>query len=142
MRRHRHLHGHRPARLDPPPQRTATVLAFGQTLAYVVGAAVGWVVLRRQHGRIGLRGAARVYVRVGVPAVVTAALLGLAVHTLFPDFGAERGVQTFLLGAVVLGVAGVIELAVTWGVAHLLGVEEVGRLLSPVLRRVRALGGR
>lgn len=121
------------------PQRTATVLAFGQTSAYVVGAVVGWLVLRRQHGRIGLRGAARVYVRVGVPAVVTAALLGLAIHALFPDFGAERGLHTFLLGALVLGVAGVVELAVTWGVAHALGVEEVGRLLAPVARRLPGL---
>ncbi|MBM6403486.1 murein biosynthesis integral membrane protein MurJ [Phycicoccus sp. CSK15P-2] len=122
-----------------PPQRTATVLAFGQTFAYVVGAAVGWAVLRRQHGHIGLRGAGSVYLRVGVPAVVTAVVLGLVIRALFPDFGVERGIGTFVTGVLVLGTAGVVEVAVTWGVAHLLGVEEVGRLLGPVLRRVRGL---
>ena len=125
-----------------PPQQTATVLAFGQTFAYVVGAAVGWTVLRRQHGRIGLRGAASVYLRIGVPAVVTAVALGLAVRALFPDFGVDRGLSAFVTGALVLGAAGVVELAVTWGVAHLLGVREVGRRLDPVVRRVRGLRAR
>lgn len=124
------------------PGRTATVLAFGQTFAYVVGASVGWAVLRRQHGRIGLHGAASVYVKVGVPAVLTAVALGLAIRALFPDFGVDRGIGALVLGAAVLGVAGLVELAVTWGVAHLLGVEEVGRLLAPVGRRMRALGRR
>lgn len=122
-----------------PPERTATVLAFGQTFAYVVGAAVGWAVLRRQHGRIGLRGAGVVYLKVGVPAVVTAVVLGLAIRALFPDFGVERGVHALVQGSLVLGVAGLVELAVTWGVAHLLGVREVGRLVGPVARRVRGL---
>ena len=120
-----------------PPQRTATVLAFGQSGAYVVGAVVGWLVLRRQHGRTGLRGAASVYLRVGVPAVVTAVVLGLAIRALFPDLGVERGLDGALPGLLVLGAAGVVQLAVTWGVAHLLGVREVARLLGPVLRRVR-----
>ncbi|MGG5259009.1 murein biosynthesis integral membrane protein MurJ [Phycicoccus avicenniae] len=124
------------------PGRTATVLAFGQTFAYVVGACVGWAVLRRQHGRIGLRGASSVYLKVGVPAVVTAVVLGLAIRGLFPDLGEDRGVHAIVQGGLVLGVAGLVELTVTWGVAHLLGVEEVGRFLSPVLRRVRALGRR
>lgn len=124
------------------PSWTGTVLAFGQTGAYVVGAAVGWVVLRRRHGRIGLRGAASVYLRVGLPAVVTAVVLGLAIRALFPDFGEERGLGALLEGTAILGVAGVIQLAVTWGVAHLLGVEEVGRLVAPVGRRVRGLLGR
>lgn len=124
------------------PDRTATVLAFGQTFAYVVGAAVGWAVLRRQHGRIGLRGAASVYVRVGVPAVVTAVLLGLAIRRLFPDLGDERGVEALVRGGLVLGVAGLVQLAVTWSVAHALGVAEVDRLVGPVTRRVRALLGR
>ena len=124
------------------PDRTATVLAFGQTFAYVVGAAVGWSVLRRQHGRVGLRGAASVYVRVGVPAVVTAVVLGLAIRWLFPDLGADRGVDALVRGGLVLGVAGLVELAVTWGVARALGVAEVDRLVGPVARRVRGLLGR
>lgn len=122
-----------------PPVRTAMVLAFGQTIAYVIGAAVGFAVLRRQHGPLGLTGAASVYLRVGVPAALTAAALGLGIRMLFPTLGVERGVETFVAGSVVLAAAGAIELAVTWGVAHLLGVPEVGRLLEPVLRRVRGL---
>lgn len=121
------------------PQWTGTVLAFGQTFAYVLGAAVGWAVLRRQHGRIGLRGAASVYLRIGVPAVVTAVALGLAIRALFPDFGVDRGVGAFVDGAVILGVAGVIQVVVTWSVAHLLGVREIARLLDPLTRRVRGL---
>ena len=38
----------------------------------------------------------------------------------------------FVVGAVVLGVAGIIELTVTWGVAHALGVREIGAALEPV----------
>lgn len=121
------------------PAWTGTVLAFGQTFAYVVGAAVGWAVLRRQHGRIGLRGAASVYLRIGVPAAVTAVALGLAIRWLFPDFGVDRGVGALVDGAVILGVAGVVQVVVTWGVAHLLGVREIARLLDPLTRRVRGL---
>lgn len=121
------------------PEWTGTVLAFGQTFAYVLGAILGWAVLRRQHGRIGLRGAASVYLRIGVPAVVTAVALGLSIRALFPDFGVDRGVGAFVDGAVILGVAGVIQVVVTWSVAHLLGVHEIARLLDPVTRRVRGL---
>ncbi len=120
-----------------PPERTAVVLASGQTAAYVVGSAVGFVVLRRQHGRVGLRGAASVYVRVGVPAVLTAVALGVAIRALLPHLGDQRGLVAIVQGTLVLGVAAVVELGVTWGVAHLLGVREVGQLVGPVARRVR-----
>ena len=43
----------------------------------------------------------------------------------------------FVVGGVVLGVAGIIELAVTWGVAHVLGVREIGAALEPLTRRLR-----
>ncbi|MBR7742594.1 murein biosynthesis integral membrane protein MurJ [Phycicoccus sp. BSK3Z-2] len=119
-----------------PPTRTATVLAFGQTLAYAVGALVGFLVLQRQHGHLGLRGAASVYVRVGVPAVVGAVLIGLAVHALFPVLVADRGWSALLGGGLLLGAAGVLQLAVTWTAAHLLGVREVGEFVRPVARRL------
>ena len=122
-----------------PPTRTATVLAVGQSLAYVCGALVGFVVLQRQHGHLGLRGAAGVYLRVGVPAVLSAAVLGVVVHALFPYAVADRGWSALLGGGVLLGVAGLVQLAVTWTAAHLLGVEEVGQVLDPVVRRLRPL---
>ena len=59
-----------------------------------------------------------------------------------PGLGADRGPAALLEGVPVLAVAGVVMLAVTWSGAHLLGVREVGDLVAPVGRRVRALRGR
>ena len=119
------------------PSLTAFTLSIGQALAYVVAAGVGFWVLKRQHGHLGLRGTALVYVKLGVPALVTALALSFAIHTVLPDLGETRGVRGFVIGAVVLGVAGIIQLSVTWGVAHALGVREIGAALEPVTRRLR-----
>jgi hypothetical protein len=40
-----------------------------------------------------------------------------------------------------LAVGGVVYLGVVYGLAHLMRVEEVSQLLSPVLRRVRRRPG-
>ena len=40
-------------------------------------------------------------------------------------------------GGTVLAVAGLVQLAVTWGVAHALGVREIGAALEPITRRLR-----
>jgi len=40
-------------------------------------------------------------------------------------------------GILVLGAAGAVELAVTWAVAHALGVREIGAALEPFTRRLR-----
>jgi hypothetical protein len=40
-------------------------------------------------------------------------------------------------GALVLAVAGAVQLGVTWGVAHALGVREIGAALEPLTRRLR-----
>jgi putative peptidoglycan lipid II flippase len=119
------------------PGITAFALSVGQSMAYVVGAAVGFFVLRRQHGNLGLRGTALVYVKLAVPAVVTALLLSWAIHTFLPDLGETRGVRGLVGGAVVLAVAGAVQLGVTWGVAHALGVREIGAALEPLTRRLR-----
>ncbi|MBD3783195.1 MAG: hypothetical protein IE926_09610 [Micrococcales bacterium] len=128
------------ATLDP--RATAFTVGLGQALAYLVGSSIGFVVLRRQHGPLGLRSIASTYLRLALPAAVVAVVLAFAVRLLLPGLGADRGLSALLQGAVVLGVAGVVQLAVTWSGAHLLGVREVGDLVGPVGRRVRALRGR
>ena len=77
------------------------------------------------------------YLKLAVPALLTALALSWAIHTFLPDLGETRGVRGFVIGAIVLGVAGVIQLGVTWGVAHALGVREIGAALEPVTRRLR-----
>ena len=93
--------------------------------------------LRRQHGHLGLRSTAAMYLKLAVPAVLTALALYWAIHTFLPDLGETRGVRGFIAGGLVLGVAGVIELTVTWGVAHALGVREISAALEPFTRRLR-----
>jgi putative peptidoglycan lipid II flippase len=119
------------------PSLTAFTLSIGQALAYVVTASVGFTVLRRRHGHLGLRGTGAVYLKLAAPAVATALALYWAIHTFLPDLGETRGVRGFVTGIIVLGVAGMIELSVTWGVAHALGVREIGAALEPFTRRLR-----
>ena len=63
--------------------------------------------LRRRHGHLGLRGTGVVYLKLAVPAVATALALYWAIHTFLPDLGETRGVRGFVVGVVVLGVAGI-----------------------------------
>ena len=49
------------ATLDP--SLTAFALSLGQALAYVVGAGVGFYVLRRRHGNLGLRTTGLIYLK-------------------------------------------------------------------------------
>ncbi len=121
------------------PGRTAFVVGLGQALAYLVGSSIGFLVLRHQHGPLGLRATALIYLKLAVPSAASALLLALAVRGLLPDVAQTRGVPGLLAGGAVLGAAGVVHLLVVWAVAHLLGVQEVGRLLDPVARRVRGL---
>ena len=123
------------SRLDPSV--TAFALSLGQSCSVVVSAAVGFWVLRRMHGRLGLRSVAATYLKLLVPAVVTALALAWAIGALLPSFGQLRGVGGLLTGGLVLGVAAVVQLAVTWGVARALGVREVGEALAPLTRRLR-----
>jgi putative peptidoglycan lipid II flippase len=119
------------------PSLTAFTLSLGQALAYVVAAGVGFFVLRRQHGHLGLRATGAVYLKLAAPALATALALSWLIHTLLPDLGETRGVPGLVIGGLVLGVAGGIQLAVTWGVAHALGVAEIGAALEPLTRRLR-----
>ena len=119
------------------PDLTAFALSLGQVLAFVVSAMVGFWVLRRQHGHLGLRGTSLVYLKLAVPAVLTALALAWLIGEVFPDLGETRGVRGLLRGSLVLGAAGAVQLAVTWGVARALGVREIGTALEPLTRRLR-----
>ena len=123
--------------LQLDPAITAMALGAGQVLAFVVSAAVGFWVLRRQLGPLGLRTTARIQLSLLVPAVVTAVGLLFAIGQLFPDLRETRGVAGLLAGGLVLAAAGAIQLGVTWGVASLLGVREISTALQPVTRRLR-----
>lgn len=123
------------AQLDP--SLTAFALSLGQSCAVVVSAGVGFWVLHRMHGHIGLRGAASMYLKLLVPAVLTALALARALGVVVPDLGERRGVPGLVLGGLVLGGAAVVQLAVTWGAARAMGVTEVGEALAPLTRRLR-----
>ena len=114
------------------PRLTGILVAFGQSTAYLVGAVVGFSLIRRRIGRLGLTRIAGTYVRLAVPAVAVALVLGVLARSLFPDLTNHR-----LLGAALLVGVGVVELGGTILVAHLLGVREVADVLGPVIRRVR-----
>ena len=122
-----------------PPGRTAFVVGLGQSFAYVVGSAIGFAVLRHQHGPLGLRSTGLLYLKLAVPSAATAALLALAVDALAPDLGQVRGVLALVQGGLVLAAVGTVQLVVVWGVARLLGVREVSVLLDPVTRRLQRL---
>jgi putative peptidoglycan lipid II flippase len=123
--------------LQVDPAMTAMVLGAGQVLAFVVSAAVGFWVLRRMLGHLGLRSTARTYLSLLIPAIVTAVGLAFAIRHLFPDLGETRGAAGLIAGGLVLAAAGAIQLGVTWGVASLLGVREISTALQPVTRRLR-----
>ena len=123
------------SRLDPGI--TAFALSVGQSCAVVVSASVGFWVLKRMHGHIGLRSAGTMYLKLLVPAVVTALTLAWLISAVLPGLGERRGVAGLLEGGLVLGLAAAVQLAVTWGVARALGVREVGTALEPLTRRLR-----
>ncbi len=120
-----------------PPESTAVVVAGGRTVAYVVGSAIGFAILRRQHGPLGLRSTAGVYAKLAVPSAIGAVAITVVVDRFLPGLGADRGLAALVTGSVVLGIAGVLQLVFTWAVAHLLGVREVREGVDPVLRRLR-----
>ncbi|HSF97592.1 MAG TPA: lipid II flippase MurJ [Ornithinibacter sp.] len=123
--------------LQLDPAATAMALGAGQVLAFFVAAAVGFWVLRRKLGPLGLRTTARVYLSLLVPAIAIAVALRVVIGELFPDLGETRGVAGLMAGGLVLAAAGAVQLGVTWGVASLLGVREISTALQPVTRRLR-----
>ena len=112
------------ATLDP--RHTAIAIGIAQSIAYATGAIIGFTLIRRRLGRLGLGGAhgipapARPGDRVGRPAVVGAA--GARARSARPGSGARpAGPARGRTGAPAPLARG----------AHLLRVPEVGELVSP-----------
>jgi putative peptidoglycan lipid II flippase len=118
------------ATLDP--SRTSIVVAFGQSTAYLGGATLGFALIRRRVGLLGLRSVAATVVKLVVPGALIATTLWALAGALLPSPAPSR-----LVGLGVLAVVGIVELVGTLLAAHLLGVTEVGELLAPVRRRLR-----
>jgi putative peptidoglycan lipid II flippase len=114
------------------PGRTAVVVGLGQSASNVVAALIGFWLLRRDLGTLGLRSTVRMYVRMAVASAVAALAAWAALWVLEPWLPGGRA------GAVVeLLVGGALFLALALGLARLMRVGEVTQLLDPVLRRVR-----
>ena len=94
--------------------------------------------LRRQHGNLGLRSTGLIYVKLAVPALLTALALSWAIGTpSCPTSARREGCGAWSAARSCSASAGVIQLTVTWGVAHALGVREIGAALEPFTRRLR-----
>ncbi len=124
------------------PQLTGLLIGVGQSTAYLVGAAVGTILVHRRLGSLGMAGVLGTYARIALPAAGYAAVLAWLVARLLPDLGHTRGVTALITGGLVLAIVGVLHLTATWVTAHLLGVTEIGQakqaLLSRLPRRDRA----
>jgi putative peptidoglycan lipid II flippase len=114
------------------PERTAVLVGAGQSAAYAIGGVLGFALIRRRIGPVGLRRVAGAYVRLLLPAVATG-LLGLLVLRL----AGPAAVDDRLNGGLLLLGVGALVLLGTLVAAHLLGVREVRDLLGPLLSRVR-----
>lgn len=114
------------------PGTAAIVIGVGQSLAYAVGGVLGFTLVRRQVGRIGIASVLTTYLRLGVPAVLTAGALLFALHRFTEGHALAR-----IPGAGLAAGCALVTAAVSWGVAHALRVPEVGELLGPLVRRLR-----
>lgn len=128
------------AALLGPPERIGVLVAIGQTTAYVIGALAGMALLRHRLGRLGIAHLLSTCARIAVPAGVYAVLLAWVVGRLLPGLGETRGMAAMLSGGLVLTLAGVAQLALTWFSAHLLGVREIGDAAASIAARVRRRG--
>lgn len=115
-----------------PPSATGIWVGVGQTVSNAVGAVLGFVVLRRRIGPLGLAGTVRQHVRLGL-ASAAGLIVVAAIHWALPD-GLSRG---WASAAATVAVLGPIYLALTWLLAHRMQVREVSALCGPVLRRLR-----
>lgn len=119
------------------PADTAPRLVTAYVLAYAVGVAVSWAVLRRTVGDVALRHLVRFLVRLAL-AVGVAALVGwaarLGVLMMLPPDAADRSKAQALLELVLVGAAfGLAYL----GTARVLRLAEVEEVVSLVTRRLR-----
>ena len=115
------------------PHSAAATIGVTQSVAYAVGGLLGFTLIRRRIGRIGLWPVVSAYLRLGIPAVLLSLVAVRLVALAVPDLLREGKVVSM---AVAAG-AGLFVLVGTWVIAHLLRVPEVAELLGPVVRRLR-----
>ncbi|WP_433611985.1 murein biosynthesis integral membrane protein MurJ [Dactylosporangium sp. CA-139114] len=114
-----------------PVAVVTTSLMVGTALSYVVALVVGYVLLRKRLGRLGLRKLLDTLIRLGV-AAAAGGLLALGVTWLVGlmiDPGKVQGVVQLILGSAVL-------LAVYAAGAMFLKVPEVNQFASMIRRRL------
>ena len=124
------------------PERTGIVVGLGQTLSNLAAAVVGLALLRRRFGSLRLRQTTRLYVRLGIAALVAGAAAFVLVWTLGHVLPHDAdGHLTWMSSLVQLLTGLAVLFAVFLPLAHAMRVDEVAQLLDPVLRRVRARRG-
>ncbi len=112
------------------PGRTAIVVGIGQTTGNTLAALLGFWLLRRRLGRLGLSPTIRMYVRMVAAAVVAAVVVGPGMALL------GLGLDGRMPPLVQLVLGGTSYVALTLALAHGLRVREVEQLLGPVLRHL------
>jgi putative peptidoglycan lipid II flippase len=124
------------------PERTGVVVGLGQTFSNLAAALVGLTLLRRRFGSLRLRQTTRLYVRLGIAALVAGALTFVVVWVLGQVLPQDADGHLTWTSSLVQLLAGLAVLfAVFLPLAHAMRVAEVAQLLDPVLRRVRARRG-
>ncbi|MCM3555968.1 murein biosynthesis integral membrane protein MurJ [Janibacter melonis] len=113
-------------------EHTATWVGVGQTVGNLVGAILGFVLLRRRLGSLGLASVVQQNVRLLLSTLLATLVAGALL------LGMTRVLDEGWLSAVlVTGVCGVVLLVVALLVAARLRVTEVTAVLQPVTRRLR-----
>ena len=113
------------------PADSATWVGVGQTLSNLVAAVLGFTLLRRSLGPLGLSSVVQQYVRLGVATLIATVLAWGLVRLL--DAVLPPG---WWSAVVICTLGGGLLLAVTLALAARMRVSEVTELLAPVLRRL------
>lgn len=113
-------------------EHTATWVGVGQTVGNLAGAVLGFVLLRRRLGPLGLGSVVQQNVRLGVATLVATLVAGLLLLGM-----TEVLDEGWLSAVLVTGACGVVLLVVALLVAARLRVGEVTAVLEPVTRRLR-----
>ncbi len=118
-----------------PVDRTGIWVGVGQTLSNVLAAGIGFVLLRRRLGRLGLGVTVRTYVRLVVASAAAGAIAVGGLHLVSDRIEGSR-----LMSLAALAGFGMAYVLLTWAIAHRMRVREVEELLAPVLRRLPGAG--
>lgn len=120
-----------------PVGEVATWVGIGQSVGNLAAALVGFTLLRRALGPLGLRPVLGDLLRLVVAAAL-AGVIGWAFATTLTMLVGD----TLLPGTLVGGGVGIAMLLLTWAVALLLGVTDAWSAVAPVGRVLGAVGRR